>query len=261
MRSPCTGCTFVVEGVMRCPSCPQWMKAALYPGEVTLDTLAPYRCMGDCGRFFTAEAFCTECFREVQRRKVIQVYHRGYVREAFSDNMEIIPLKDGEPEPWDAYMARWNVGRKTIKERKVKLTTRQKLERDKGLLESGADPSTLTLRARVYAAAGWKCEVCFEEDLGKLTMHHVIHRSRGGGDDEGNLQTVCEECHRYAHMVLRVPSGVRLGPSGRGDEHDTKGMPLFTARRSYKKPPPLVDKKTLNMNLAGPFIARLKKNL
>lgn len=47
-----------------------------------------------------------------------------------------------------------------------------------------------------------KCQNCFT-DVG-LTAHHIIFRSQGGDDSFGNLVTLCENCHRYAHDGLYV---------------------------------------------------------
>lgn len=32
-----------------------------------------------------------------------------------------------------------------------------------------------------------------------LTVHHIVFKSEGGDDSFGNLITLCQECHRYAH--------------------------------------------------------------
>ena len=32
-----------------------------------------------------------------------------------------------------------------------------------------------------------------------LAVHHCIHRSLGGKDDDGNLMTLCNKCHRMIH--------------------------------------------------------------
>lgn len=36
-------------------------------------------------------------------------------------------------------------------------------------------------------------------------VHHIIFRSHGGKDEEGNLVTICRNCHNQAHGKLRVP--------------------------------------------------------
>lgn len=50
-------------------------------------------------------------------------------------------------------------------------------------------------RARVYRRDGHKCVRCGEDDLKKLTLDHITPVSRGGGDGDENLQTMCRRCN------------------------------------------------------------------
>jgi hypothetical protein len=43
-----------------------------------------------------------------------------------------------------------------------------------------------------------KCEACGTK-RGPFEVHHVKHRSQGGGDDLENLACLCRQCHRGIH--------------------------------------------------------------
>lgn len=45
-----------------------------------------------------------------------------------------------------------------------------------------------------------KCHLCSKETE-FLEKHHIIPKSRGGGDTESNLIEVCSDCHSLAHDV------------------------------------------------------------
>lgn len=42
-------------------------------------------------------------------------------------------------------------------------------------------------------AAGWKCRNCGRG--GRLTLDHIVPRSRGGTDAQANLRVLCGECN------------------------------------------------------------------
>ena len=48
-------------------------------------------------------------------------------------------------------------------------------------------------RARVVARDKFKCVTCSAERF--LTIDHIVPVSKGGTDDEGNLQTLCSICN------------------------------------------------------------------
>lgn len=50
-------------------------------------------------------------------------------------------------------------------------------------------------RKRVFARDGWKCLRCGQDEETLLTIDHVVPVSRGGSDDDDNLQTLCKRCN------------------------------------------------------------------
>ncbi|MBQ2618636.1 MAG: HNH endonuclease [Oscillospiraceae bacterium] len=53
------------------------------------------------------------------------------------------------------------------------------------------------VRKAVYRRDGYQCAVC--GDPRRLQIHHITHRSQGGGDEQMNLVTLCPTCHALAH--------------------------------------------------------------
>ena len=43
------------------------------------------------------------------------------------------------------------------------------------------------------------CAACGDDDPSHLHQHHLVPRSRGGGDEETNTITLCVECHGKVH--------------------------------------------------------------
>ena len=43
----------------------------------------------------------------------------------------------------------------------------------------------------------WRCQAC--GSLRRLEVHHIQRRSQSGDDSEGNLITLCSDCHRAIH--------------------------------------------------------------
>lgn len=52
-------------------------------------------------------------------------------------------------------------------------------------------------RKAVYRRDGYQCAVC--GDPRRLQIHHIEHRSQGGGHEQMNLITLCPVCHALAH--------------------------------------------------------------
>jgi len=44
---------------------------------------------------------------------------------------------------------------------------------------------------------GWRCQAC--GSLRGLEVHHIQRRSQSGDDSEGNLITLCSDCHKAIH--------------------------------------------------------------
>lgn len=44
-----------------------------------------------------------------------------------------------------------------------------------------------------------QCRSCGTGGENRLHVHHIVHRSRGGGHDAANLVTVCWQCHNLLH--------------------------------------------------------------
>src|SRR5207302_8664114 len=63
------------------------------------------------------------------------------------------------------------------------------------------------------------CELCGAvATAGRtITPHHVKSRGAGGGDDRGNLVSVCPECHRGIHDGSIKRSAVSRALARRGD--------------------------------------------
>jgi 5-methylcytosine-specific restriction endonuclease McrA len=49
------------------------------------------------------------------------------------------------------------------------------------------------LRKQVLRRDGWRCQLC--GSMTNLEVHHQQFRSHSGGDQEGNLITLCFNCH------------------------------------------------------------------
>lgn len=79
----------------------------------------------------------------------------------------------------------------------------------------------LSLRARILQRDGWECGMPHCRSRRHLDVHHVVFRSRGGGDEWENLLTLCSACHRLLHdgclaVEGHAPDGllVRVGRQG-----------------------------------------------
>lgn len=56
---------------------------------------------------------------------------------------------------------------------------------------------TNDIRKAIYRRDGYQCAVC--GDPRRLQIHHIDHRSQGGGNEQMNLITLCPICHALAH--------------------------------------------------------------
>jgi len=52
------------------------------------------------------------------------------------------------------------------------------------------------LIAKVFQRDKWMCRNPFCESMRQLTPHHIQRRSQLGGDEMGNLITLCISCHQ-----------------------------------------------------------------
>ena len=62
----------------------------------------------------------------------------------------------------------------------------------------GANVPNATRKA-VYRRDGFRCALC--DSTKYIQIHHVIPRSRGGGNHPHNLITLCADCHAMAHGI------------------------------------------------------------
>lgn len=61
-----------------------------------------------------------------------------------------------------------------------------------------------TVKQYVLAHDNYTCQVCHHKG-GKLNVHHIIYRSKGGTNSPDNLITVCSDCHTYQN---HQPGGI-----------------------------------------------------
>jgi 5-methylcytosine-specific restriction endonuclease McrA len=57
-----------------------------------------------------------------------------------------------------------------------------------------------TQRRQTLRRDGKRCLVCNERS--NLTAHHIVHKCKGGTNNNINLMTVCLHCHRNIHEKL-----------------------------------------------------------
>ena len=71
-----------------------------------------------------------------------------------------------------------------------------------------------TIQSQVRSRAGWRCEACGRR--GRLDVHHIIKRSRGGSDfDLDRLVALCRACHDQTDAPL-VFGRLIVTPLGEG---------------------------------------------
>lgn len=69
-------------------------------------------------------------------------------------------------------------------------------------------------KAMVLNRDNYTCQCCKGKHKdSKLEVHHIIYRSQGGSDEEGNLITLCHTCHKDLHSGKITPkfSGKKKG--------------------------------------------------
>lgn len=54
-------------------------------------------------------------------------------------------------------------------------------------------------REAILNRDSYTCKICGAKNT-RLEVHHIKYRSQGGTDDEDNLITLCESCHKKIHM-------------------------------------------------------------
>jgi hypothetical protein len=55
-----------------------------------------------------------------------------------------------------------------------------------------------------------RCRRCDTREPGLLTVHHVFPRGLGGGNEPGNLVTLCESCHQALCRQCSRPAPARV---------------------------------------------------
>ena len=70
------------------------------------------------------------------------------------------------------------------------------------------------VRQEVLRRDGHKCARCDKSGC-RLTMHHIMPRGEGGGDNVENLITLCVPCHDLVERVgiLRTRRMIEAGPA------------------------------------------------
>ena len=57
-------------------------------------------------------------------------------------------------------------------------------------------------RERLYVERGGICQDCKEKkNIGELTLHHIVPRSKRGRDVDANLILLCAPCHEKRHRT------------------------------------------------------------
>lgn len=69
--------------------------------------------------------------------------------------------------------------------------------------QEGFDYGYSSRREAVLVRDNYTCQCCGKKHA-RLEVHHIIFRSMGGTDDERNLITLCEKCHKLIHDGLLI---------------------------------------------------------
>lgn len=69
--------------------------------------------------------------------------------------------------------------------------------------QKGFDYGYSSRREAVLHRDNYTCQCCGKKHV-RLEVHHIIFRSLGGSDDEKNLITLCEKCHKLVHDGILV---------------------------------------------------------
>ena len=69
--------------------------------------------------------------------------------------------------------------------------------------QEGFDYGYSSRREAVFNRDNYTCQCCGKKHV-RLEVHHIIFRSLGGTDDERNLITLCEKCHKAIHDGILI---------------------------------------------------------
>ena len=69
--------------------------------------------------------------------------------------------------------------------------------------QEGFDYGYSSRREAVLHRDNYTCQCCGKRHI-RLEVHHIIFRSLGGTNDERNLITLCEKCHKLVHDGLLI---------------------------------------------------------
>jgi len=74
--------------------------------------------------------------------------------------------------------------------------------------QKGQQKDFYNVKAFVLSRDNYTCQKC-KNKKGKLHVHHIIFRSKGGTDTPDNLITLCEDCHTKLHKGEFILKGVK----------------------------------------------------
>ena len=69
--------------------------------------------------------------------------------------------------------------------------------------QQGFDYGYASRREAVLHRDNYTCQCCGKKHV-RLEVHHIIFKSMGGTDDERNLITLCEKCHKAVHDGILI---------------------------------------------------------
>ena len=69
--------------------------------------------------------------------------------------------------------------------------------------QKGFDYGYSSRREAVLHRDNYTCQCCGKKHV-RLEVHHIVFRSLGGSDDEKNLITLCEKCHKAVHDGMLI---------------------------------------------------------
>ena len=80
--------------------------------------------------------------------------------------------------------------------------------------QKGVNYGFANTKAKVLWRDGFTCRHCAGKRKNpRLEVHHIVYRSNGGSDEEENLITLCQTCHKAVHAdkIVLHPSGKQKG--------------------------------------------------
>ena len=69
--------------------------------------------------------------------------------------------------------------------------------------QKGFDYGYSSRREAILYRDNYTCQCCGKKHI-RLEVHHIIFKSKGGTDDERNLITLCEKCHKAVHDGILI---------------------------------------------------------